>query len=289
MTKQKINLNTPFPLVDKTMDKIIISLLFSAFVFIFLITFQPFDIDKITFYKPLFVLGYSFITLLVVGGSLFLLPYFFKNYFDQQKWTIKKMFIFIIFQIVMISILNWIYTVTVGEEIIVEQKNLIEFLFITLAVGILPVSYFIIFTERFFTKKSAIVAKQITEEIINNNFVESVKKQDLITLEYENSTLSFGINELVCVRSEGNYAEVYCLKNDVLTKTLIRSSLIKIMQQLENLENIQHCHRSFIVNFNHVTKVSGNARNYNLYLQYIDFSIPVSRNFPRNFINKTKK
>ena len=230
MTKQKINLNTPFPLVDKTMDKIIISLLFSAFVFIF-----------------------------------------------------------IIFQMVMISILNWIYTVTLGEEIIVEQKNLIEFLFITLAVGILPVSYFIIFTERFFTKKSAIVAKQITEEIINNNFVESVKKQDLITLEYENSTLSFGINELVCVRSEGNYAEVYCLKNDVLTKTLIRSSLIKIMQQLENLENIQHCHRSFIVNFNHVTKVSGNARNYNLYLQYIDFSIPVSRNFPRNFINKTKK
>lgn len=285
-----MNINAPFPFPYKAKEKIIITLLFSAFIFIFLIIFQPFGISKIIFYKFFYVFGFSLITFLVVGGSLFLLPYLLKKYFSPQEWTVKKMFSFIVFQLIMISFFNWIYTVTIGKEVIIEQKTLIEFVFITLAVGIFPIVLFILLIERFLTGKNEIIAKKMTDAIIKNKSEkESIKKQELITLEYENSILTFDLHELICIKSDGNYAEVYTLKNNTHTKTLVRSSLTRIMQQLESFEEIQKCHRSFIVNFQQVSKISGNARNYNLHFRHLDFSIPVSRNFSRDFINNIKK
>ena len=283
------NFNSPFPFINETKDKIVTSFLFSIFVFTFLITFQPFGISKIKFYKPLFVLGYSCITFLVLCFGLFLLPYLFKNHFNPQNWTVKKMFFFTLYLLILISILNWIYTVTVGTKIIIEQKTLIEFLFITLSVGIFPIAFFIILAERLLTGKNEISAKLMTSEINKSNSGDNTQNHDRITLEYENDTLSFEGQELVCIKSEGNYAEIYLLEDKSLRTVLIRSSLTRIMHQLENLGKIQQCHRSFIVNFQHVTKVSGNARNYNLHFNDLDFSVPVSRNFSRDFIDKIKK
>ncbi len=59
----KSYLNKPFPFIDKKKHRIVASFLFSAFIYLFLIVFQPFGIADIQFYKPLFILGFSVITL----------------------------------------------------------------------------------------------------------------------------------------------------------------------------------------------------------------------------------
>jgi len=49
-------------------------------------------------------------------------------------------------------------------------------------------------------------------------------------------------------------------------------------------QNIVRCHKSYIVNAKKVNKIHGNARGYFLNIKNIDFSIPVSRNFPKELL-----
>ncbi|NTV41579.1 MAG: LytTR family transcriptional regulator, partial [Candidatus Moranbacteria bacterium] len=42
---------------------------------------------------------------------------------------------------------------------------------------------------------------------------------------------------------------------------------------------IVKCHRSYIVNINYIDRFEGNVQGYKLYLDKIDFPIPVSKNF----------
>jgi len=91
----KVKLNSPFPFVDKALDKVILSMFFATFIYVFLMVFQPFGIANITFYKPLFVLGFATITFIVVLCTFFLYPKLDPN-FDNENWTVKKMFVFTI-------------------------------------------------------------------------------------------------------------------------------------------------------------------------------------------------
>jgi len=98
--------------------------------------------------------------------------------------------------------------------------------------------------------------------------------------------MSIELDQLICIKSEGNYVDVYFYKNEKINKQLIRNSLTKLSKQLIIFENIKRCHRSYIVNFSNIEKVSGNARNFNLHIKTLDFTISVSRSFPKEIISK---
>jgi DNA-binding LytR/AlgR family response regulator len=89
------------------------------------------------------------------------------------------------------------------------------------------------------------------------------------------------LNQFICVQSEGNYVLVYYYNNQVVKKQFIRNSLTAVEDQVTGFEVIKRCHRSYIVNFQNVIRISGNARNYSLHIAKLDFSIPVSRSFPK--------
>jgi len=273
-------LNTPFPFVDKIKDKILLSLFFGLFIYTFLILFQPFGIANIIFYKPLFILGYAIITFLIVFSSHLIYPV--TPSFDKDNWNVKKMFIFIIIQILMIAIFNWFYTTTVGKDVI-EQHNLIMFIFITFSVGVFPTLFFILLIERFLNYKNEQVANKLTSDIVNKS--EEIQNNTIIIGNQKNK-LSVNLSDLICIKAEGNYVQIYILEKNLMKKHLVRCSLSKIKQQLETYEKFKHCHRSFIVNTQYLIKITGNARNFNLHLNHINFSIPVSRSFPINSIKK---
>ena len=279
--KIETKLNTPFPFVDKVQDKALQSLFFGIFIYLFLLQFQPFGIANIIFYKPLFVFGYGIITFIVMFSSHLLYPKL-NPEFDKDKWTVRKMFVYTLFQILLISIFNWIYTATIGKEVM-EQHSLIMFIFITLSVGIFPILFFILLIERFLNSKNEREADKLTSNFVNKT--ESIQNTT-IALGNQQNKLSVNLSDLLCIKAEGNYVEVYTLENNLMKKHLVRCSLSKMKQQLEAYNKIKHCHRSFIVNTQHLNKITGNARNFNVHLNHLDFSIPVSRSFPINTIKK---
>lgn len=277
-------LNKPFPFIESTSNKILVSFLFSTFIYVFLITFQPFGIANIQFYKPLFILGFSLITLVVLLFSFLLMPLIYKQFFDTDNWTIKKNAIFISFQFLAITILNWVFNSTVGQDI-TTQHSLLFFIFITISVGIIPTIFLTYFIERNLEKRNQNLAKTFNNKLPGlrrNHKSPSIK----IISENNSEEVNIKLDQLLCVRSEGNYVNIFFMDKDIIKRKLIRNKISNIIEQLEMHKSIKRCHRSFIVNFSKVNQVNGNARSFNLQIDKLDFTIPVSRSFPKNILNK---
>ena len=100
----------------------------------------------------------------------------------------------------------------------------------------------------------------------------------------QNENFEIRSNQLLCIKAEGNYCNVFYVENEQVVNKLIRTSLKKFENKFQNLSEIKRCHKSFIVNMKNVRRVSGNARNYAFHIEHIPFSVPVSRSFPQQII-----
>ena len=60
---------------------------------------------------------------------------------------------------------------------------------------------------------------------------------------------------------------------------MIRTSLKNAEELLREHKFIFKCHRSFMVNINYIDKIEGTIQGYKIYLENLDFSVPVSKNF----------
>jgi DNA-binding LytR/AlgR family response regulator len=54
---------------------------------------------------------------------------------------------------------------------------------------------------------------------------------------------------------------------------------------LKEYKFIMRCHRSYLVNVNHIDRVEGNSQGYRIYFETIDFAVPVSK----NYVNKLRE
>jgi len=216
--------------------------------------------------------------------SFFVLPAILKKLFDFDKWTIKKNIIFIVVQFLIVTVLNWIYNSIIGKDI-TEQHSLFFFVFITVSVGIIPTFFLIYIIEKNLTRKNKKIATNFTENIKHQ---KSINKSTIINLVSKNKdeTITIDLKQLLCVKSEGNYLKVYFLKENRIVSKLIRNSISKVEEQLIIFEQVKRCHRSFLVNLGKVDKMTGNARSFNLHISSLDFTIPVSRSFPKEVFKK---
>ncbi len=99
----------------------------------------------------------------------------------------------------------------------------------------------------------------------------------------KNEELGFFPSEFLYAESDGNYLNVYLMKDHQIRKEVIRISISSFEKQLANLPFIIRTHRAFIVNLNKVTEASGNALGYRLNITGIQKEIPVSRRHTGKF------
>ena len=214
-------------------------------------------------------------------------PVIFKAYFNPDKWNIGKLLIFTIGILSSISILNWVYNLYFGGNIS-QIHSLVSFVFITLAVGSIPLTFFVFYLETYLKDKNQTLAHNLNSQLHANN-TQPIHTPIKITSGNKNEDLILNLNQLLCVKSEGNYAQIFLLDNEKVLKKVIRSSITNIETQLESHDNIYRCHRSYLVNFENVENITGNARNFNLQISNLDFLVPVSRNFPKSILQSIKE
>ena len=271
-------LSKPYPLFQKNSVKTGMIIGVGLFTYAFLTLYKPFGINEITENFHLIVAGYSLLVSVGLSISYVLAPLVLPKLFQPEEWKVKNEILFLLVTFINITVITFLYhTKAVGN--FVPQYSFSEYLKITFLIGIIPTIILIFFIESSLNKKHQKEAENVnltdSKAPINHKNISissnNLKEQDLVI-----STKDF-----LFAKSENNYIEVYFTNESKLEKKLIRTSMKKVEESLNDTEMFMRCHRSYLVNKAQIKKVKGNARSLNIYLRNYETSIPVSRAFPR--------
>ncbi|MEM9895956.1 MAG: LytTR family DNA-binding domain-containing protein [Bacteroidota bacterium] len=270
-------LNEPYPSPKPTSRSLWISLVFGIFIGLFLIIFEPFEIDfskeSTTIVSLLF---YGIITSAAVGIFLFALPLAFPSLFKDQRWKVKHQLLFWCTMLFVIATLNGIYTNYINKlsfswnnyGLIIQQ---------TFTLGAIPLSFLTIID----VYRRKIRNIQVAATIQKHNFAENLDSSDRIlsiNTDLKNETFELHESSFLYAAADGNYVDLYLLENDKIKGKTLRITLSAFEKQLSG-KHFLRCHRSYLVNMNKVYQVDGNAQGLKLlFKNAIEFA-PVSRNY----------
>ena len=247
------------------------------FIFIFLYTFQPFGMSELKGGLFFYCLGFGGVTFFIQTLLFVFVPLVFKDLFNDENWTIGKNILFLFILILSISISNWFYNTQVQNTESWRLLTLKEIFSYTFIISIFPVFIFTYLSEKKYVLKNQ-----------NNNkktfsFNKLKEQNNVIKIYGDNNKeyISFKIDDLIYISSQGNYASFYLYSNNIIEEKVIRNTLTNIITHIKQHSNIIRCHKSYIANAKFMDSISGNARGYFLESKLIDIQIPISRSFKK--------
>ena len=253
------------------------------FIFLFLYLFQPFGIRYIDNNKLLYTAGFGLVTFIIQLCFFLLFPYLFQSFFDDEKWTVGKNILFLFLLILSITFGNWYYNSFVQNTSSVELLSLKDFFLYTFSISILPITIFTYVSEKLYRIHREKTSKKIMESKISLKVTE-LDKEITIFGDNKKDCITFNIDNLVYINSEGNYASFHLKTEKEITEKVIRNTLTKIDLKLKEYNTIKRCHKSYIINTKFMDSISGNARGYYLKSKLISNQIPISRSFKKEDI-----
>lgn len=270
------NINTrlfkPFPYTRGFYTEMTASLrlcIILAFLFYWV---EPFGIQCASKTHLLFFVVVAFLSALINWSVAHFLVIRFVN---TEHWTVFKDIIrSLIFLLVNGLFLLW-YANFIGNPFDVGLA--FKFIFYTFLVAIIPLYYRNLSIHNSLLRKRLDEAEQLNT-LIDKKSTQSPKNSSIIIRSnIVNESIETNSDELLFIRAEKNYINIFLLRNETIEHVLLRISLVKTLRQL-NDEFIIQCHRSYIVNLRHVSKVSGNSQGLRLILDE-KTKIPVSKTY----------
>ncbi len=243
-------------------------------IFLFILFFQPF---KAEFDNPtnliIFYAGFGGIVFIINSLILIGLPAIFPKALKIGKWEVGPPFLL---------------------NALIVALNSVAFPFYLRFVGKTPISFHIVIEIILIILSSVIILRLIfiikfqrvhLESLRNKLSVRATDDQDetqnFVTLYSETKTekIRIGNKDLIYIKAADNYVEVYFSKNDKIQKKLLRNTLKNIELQLSTFHDYIRCHRTFLVNLNHIDKLAKNYKGSYLKISKLNEEIPVSRHY----------
>jgi hypothetical protein len=286
----KLNAPFPFYLNDDRKNVMFIAVV-SLFVVAFLNTFRPYFSHHVLTWG--FKLLFGGVTFLVLFINIVLLPKLLPHTFDPVHWTIRKYILITLWHLFVIGFI----TTLIDQYLIAHERSWWENIkgaYLQVAVtGVVPVIIMSLFLKNNQLRqnlKSALSANQELDKI------RSLKKEvpakpvtTSITLRSETSeTLDLHLPELLFIEADDNYSTVFWKNQLGIQKKLLRINLKSVEGQINNSFAIR-CHRSYIVNVNAISNITGNTNGYKLQILDTEHIIPVSRPKGKEVIEKIQQ
>jgi DNA-binding LytR/AlgR family response regulator len=272
---------------------------FGAFILIFLWVFEPFGLNTFPGNKLILAcITYGVITFSCIFSTLIILPLFFPSFFREDNWTTGKQILHITGVIILVGLVNYLvspFVVGTGYSL----RNLLWFQGITLAVALLPVTFFTLLKQNSLLKKFQQQAADL--EIKLQEKLHPGRKPELpaslpgkknefpvieLTGDYHGEKIVLPPGELYFIVAANNYVKVYFIKNEKISYSILRMTMKKVEEALAAWPGFFRCHRAYIVNLDKVQHVEGNAQGYKIRLAGVEEPIPVSRNLNSEFSDK---
>ncbi|MCB2195477.1 MAG: LytTR family transcriptional regulator [Bacteroidetes bacterium] len=278
-------LNQPFPKAENKW-KIIISI--SLFVAIFLMIFQPFDINLYKSSNKFIVLsGYGLVTFFILVFDMIILENIFKSFYDDRNWKIWKEFVSLTWVIFTIGLGNALYTsIVFGFYFEVGLKFYISFQVITLTVAIIPITVLIVSKQKYLSKKHSHSANDVNKKLAKESTETHINQKIKIFADNLKDFIEVDISDFLFIESSGNYIEVHYLENDKDVRKTLRNTIKNSLNFFEDIPEVLQCHRAFIVNIEKVINAKGNSQGLRLELKNCESEVPVSRGYVETIKNK---
>ncbi|CAM1365570.1 LytR/AlgR family response regulator transcription factor [Tenacibaculum xiamenense] len=135
-------------------------------------------------------------------------------------------------------------------------------------------SFFIYTTLSFFTLLRYVLNNTpLNIELSDTQLVEIIGKN-------KNETLLIPIKNLLYIKSEGHYINIFYLlsENHDVKSILFRENISNIQQKLHSYEMLYRCHKSYLINMLHVKYINSYGSKSHVVLKANNSRIPVSSN-----------
>jgi hypothetical protein len=192
--------------------------------------------------------------------------------FNEREWRSWKEILFNLFFLFCIGLANML----LGKLFYKAPVTWYSFLMwqvYTVAVGIFPTVFGAFLSVVNLQKKYAEEAAGIHPEPGTHT------QHHQVTLYGENQQemLQIDVANIAFLEAQDNYVQVNYFEQGMFKRRLLRTTMRKMEDSLKEYDFLFRCHRTYLVNFDLVERVSGNAQGYRLHLSGIEETIPVSR------------
>jgi hypothetical protein len=272
-------LSKPYYFNPSSKFKFQLSFAFGLFLFLFLYFFKPFDLSSFEGALLEYSLGMGIVDFLGTFLLLYISPLIFKDYFNEDNWTVGRQILLMAIGLLFIGVILWNFGEIYKEIYGFGKISLIAFLSKTFLVGLIPLTFYVFVNEKTVREKRERRVLRMKE--IKKESKIYISQEISINSDNEKEKITFKIDNLVYITSQGNYASFFLKKDDKLKEKILRITLTNITEKLTDYPNIIRCHKSYIVNSNFINNINGNARGYLLKSDYISQEIPVSRKFSK--------
>lgn len=269
----------PYPHAETYARSATIALITGLFVALFLMYFQPFGIAEAEWHSNMaklwLVAGYGLVTFVTMSFTTLLLPRFFPKVFSEADWTILKEIALISLTILLITLGNTLYSAAIHITPFSLESLTLMFAY-TVVLGIFPAIVIVLVNYIYHLKLYHLQEKAIPVPSSATTVIQGDLEERFFA-ENEKDSLTLASNDLLYIESSDNYCTIYFMQENKVQKIVLRSSLSRLEQQVNDTAHIVRCHRSYMVNLQQVRAVSGNAQGYKFHLCHDNLLVPVAR------------
>jgi hypothetical protein len=243
-------------------------------IFLFLLFFQPFNIQNPDFNNRLIILAtFGAISLVLLSIFRLVIPSIFTTAFSEKHWNIKNEIIINLLFVIFNSVAFSFFAKYVGRTP-ANFHTVIIIVIISISSTVI-----IVVTNRMYLLKMQVILLSRNSSGINKKQIP--KKNIEIEFESEIKSEYFKLfpEQIILIKSANNYIEVIYKKEDKVAKRLIRNTLKNTENLFEKYSNMVRCHRSCIVNRNYIQKVTKGSDGLILTMYDYEQQIHVSRQY----------
>ncbi|MCK5536215.1 MAG: LytTR family transcriptional regulator DNA-binding domain-containing protein, partial [Bacteroidales bacterium] len=225
---------------------------------------------------------FGLITFLLSFSSFLILPFILPKYFNPLKWTIGKMSLFYLYFSLLISVVNWYYS----SFFLVTERHLNHsfsyYLFSSFIISFSAFVLYIFLNERKKNNHFSLTAKKLFKTKVNT--ISPSNQSILFKSDIKKAHRTLLIKDLAYIKLQKNKAIFFYSIDGVIQEKTLLISMGKLEEQIKDYGCLIRCHPSYIINNHQVDRIEGNACGYLLQVSGVDLLIPVSRNFPKEFL-----
>jgi hypothetical protein len=247
-------------------------------VFMFVLFFQPFPLDRFDFNNRLiFVAGLGTIIFLLMGMIRIAFSLLFQRHENAHAKPLLSPFFrgFVLFTLS--SVAFAFYLRYVGG-VLISFYIMLKVLLICMAAPVVLRIFDHIGNLKKINESMGLEKKALQKQIEKYEADYLNKSIDFIS-ENGTETVNLMIRDVAFIRSADNYVEIVYQEAETFKKKLIRNTMKNIEQQLKNYANFIRCHRVCIVNTYFVEKLDKNSDNHLISIKGYTEKIPVSRQY----------
>ncbi len=253
------------------------AVIISLFTFVFVILYKPLDArasQSLSFVATIAV--YSIGT----GFSVILFEWilsYIRWFSDIKEWTLVREAVSVFLILCGVGTVIWLMGFFVeAPSDRLNFSTYFDSVSRAFLLGLIPFVFFSAINYRYLMHDEA---DQVSPVKAERNMKNSASEQQIIiSSKLKKEELRFYPDQFLFAESDGNYV-VFCLiKDNVISREMIRNSISNVEEQLKAFPHFIRTHRAFIVNLKKVIDRQGNILGYQLKLSGTGSQIPVSRN-----------